>query len=51
MKDTHGVMAIFVGNLHSTQVQILDKAICISNSNNTLGKVMTPNIIPLTMGK
>ena len=33
-----------------TRVQILDKAICISHSANTLGKSVNPNILPPAMG-
>ena len=35
----------------TTQVQILDKADCISNSTNTVGKGMNPIILPPAMGK
>ena len=34
-----------------TQVQILDKADCISHSINTFGKGMNPIILPPAMGK
>ena len=34
-----------------TQVQILDEAVCILGSSNTLGKGMNPTILPLAMGK
>ena len=34
----------------ATQIQILDKAVCISHSANTLGKGMSPSI-PTAMGK
>ena len=34
-----------------TQVQVLDKAVCISHGAKTLGKGMNPIILPLTMGK
>ena len=30
----------------ATQVQILDKAVCISHSVTILGKGMNPNILP-----
>ena len=33
------------------QVQILDEAICISNSTNILGEGMNPIILSPTMGK
>ena len=32
-------------------VQIPDKAVCISQSANTLGKDMNPTILPLATGK
>ena len=35
----------------TTQVQILDEAICISHSTNTLEKTMDPIILPLVMGR
>ena len=35
----------------ATQVQILDKAVCISHSANTIGKGMHPTIFPSTMSK
>ena len=35
----------------ATQVQILDKADCISHSTNTLGKGMNPIILLPAMGK
>ena len=35
----------------STRVQILDKAVCISHSANTLGKGMHPATLPPAMGK
>ena len=34
-----------------TQVQILDKAICISYTTNTLGKGTDPTTLPLIIGK
>ena len=34
-----------------TQVQILDKAVCISYGANTLGKGMHPTILPPATGK
>ena len=34
-----------------TQVQILDDAVCISQSTDTLGKGMNPTILPPAMGK
>ena len=34
-----------------TQVQILDKAVCISHSANTLGKGMNPTILSPAMSK
>ena len=34
-----------------TQVQILDKAVCISHEAYTLGKCMNVTILPLAMGK
>ena len=34
-----------------TQVQILDKADCISNCTNTLGKGVNPTILSPTMDK
>ena len=40
----HGVMDMV------TQVQILDKAVCISHSVNTLGKGMNPVILFSVMG-
>ena len=35
----------------ATQVQILDKTDCISQSTNTLGKGMNPIILPPALGK
>ena len=35
----------------STRVQILDKAVCISHSANTLGKGINPYIFSPAMGK
>ena len=35
----------------ATQVQILDKVDCISQSTNTLRKGMNPIILPPAMGK
>ena len=35
----------------ATQVQILDKAVGISHSTNTLWKGMNPAILSLAMGK
>ena len=35
----------------TTRVQILDKAVCISHSVNTLGKGMNTTIIPPARGK
>ena len=34
-----------------TQVQILDKAVCISYSTDTLGKGMNTTVLPIAMGK
>ena len=34
-----------------TRVQILDKAICISHSANTLRKAVNPTILPPAIGK
>ena len=34
-----------------TGIQILDEAVCISQSANTLGKGMHPTILPLAMSK
>ena len=34
-----------------TQVQILDEAVCILHSANTIGKGMNPTILPPVMGK
>ena len=34
-----------------SQVQILDKAVCILRNANTLGKGMNPTILPSAMGK
>ena len=33
------------------QVQVLDKAVCISQVSNTLGKGMTTNTLSSAMGK
>ena len=33
------------------RVQILDKAVCVSHSVNTLGKTMNSTNLPLAMGK
>ena len=35
----------------AAQVQILEKAACISNRTNSHGKGMNPNILPPAMGK
>ncbi len=35
----------------ATRVQILDETDCISHSTNTLGKGMSPIILPPAMGK
>ena len=35
----------------ATRVQILDEAVCISHSDNALGKGMHPTILLLAMGK
>ena len=35
----------------ATWIQILNKAVCISHSINTLGKSMHPNILSPTMSK
>ena len=35
----------------AAQVQILDEAVCILHSTNTLGKSMNPTILPPAMGK
>ena len=35
----------------TTRVQILDTAVCISHSVNTLGKSMNPTILPPAIGK
>ena len=40
-----GVMIIITGNEHSDQVQILDKAVCISHSTNTAGKCIHSNYL------
>ena len=34
----------------ATRVQILDDAVCISHSANTLGKGMNPTILPQAVG-
>ena len=34
-----------------TQIQILDEAVCIPGSANTLGKDLNPIILPPAMGK
>ena len=35
----------------TTRVQLLDEAICISHSTNTLGKSMDPTICPSAISK
>ena len=35
----------------ATRVQMLDEAVCISHSTNTLDKGMNPTILPLAMVK
>ena len=35
----------------ATRVLILDEAVCISHSTNTLGKGMNPTFLPPDMGK
>ena len=35
----------------ATQVQILNKTVCISHSSNNLGKDMNPTILSSTSGK
>ena len=47
---TRGVMVIVVGN-RLTQIQILNKAVCMTHNANTFEKGMNPNILPLTMRK
>ena len=34
-----------------TKVQILDEAVCISHSADTLGKIINLRILPLSQGK
>ena len=35
----------------AARVQILNEAVCVSHSANTLGKSMNPTILPTAMGK
>ena len=44
-------MVIVVGNGHGDRVQILEEAVCISRSANTIGKDMNPTILPQAIGK
>ena len=49
--DARDVIDIVIGNGHSNKSSILDKAVCISHSTNTLGKGMNPTILRPAMGK
>ena len=44
-------MVIVVGKDTATLVQILDYAVCISQSAHIIGKGMNPTILPTTLGK
>ena len=46
-----GVMVIVIEMDTAIRVQMTDETDCISHSTNTLGKGMTPIILPPAMGK
>ena len=47
----YDVMVMVMEMDMANQVQILDKAVCLSYNANTLGKGMNPTILPQAMGK
>ena len=47
----HNVIVIFIGNEHGNLLQILDEAVCISHSANTLAKGKKLTVLPLAMGR
>ena len=48
-QEAHGIT--LQGMYTVTRVQIVNKAVFISHSTNTLGKYMHPTILPTTMNK
>ena len=45
------LVVIIIGNGHKKQVQMLDLAVYLSHSSNTLGKGMNPIILLTAMSK
>ena len=50
-RDVRGVMVITVGNGYSDPNFMLEEAVCISHSANTLGEGMNPPILLPAMGR